>query len=64
MEGEKRKIRRRHRADLSGFTIEVRSMDNPPPADEVYEALADAFWDWYRRKKAAKEAEAKVNIPQ
>ena len=46
-----KKIRRRHRADLKGFTITVSSMENPPPPDKVYEALADAFWEWYRRKK-------------
>jgi len=33
-------------------------MENPPPADEVYEALADAFWDWYRRKQEAKAKES------
>jgi hypothetical protein len=46
-----KKIRRRHRADLTGFTITLRSMDNPPPSDEVYEALADAVLEWWRRKK-------------
>jgi len=49
VDGARNKIRRRHRADLSGFTIVVPARDGMPLAESAYRALAEEFRQWLRR---------------
>jgi len=59
--------KRRHRADLSGFKIEIVPAEKPSPQEEVYRALHEAFEEWRsRREQAEQEPETEGgggNIP-
>ena len=46
MSAARKRIRRRHRADLRGFTIVFHSAENPEPLEGIAAALAEAFWAW------------------
>ena len=47
------KPKRRHRADLSGYTLKVAGMADPPAPDVIYKALYAEFLAWRRRVREA-----------
>lgn len=49
VDGNGKRIRRRHRADLSGYAIVVPLRNGLPLADSAYRELADEFRRWLRR---------------
>lgn len=57
MATRKRKRKRRHRADLSGYTIQVQGTDDPDRIAEACRALAREFLAWRVRTGRAQAAE-------
>jgi len=50
MAAKTHKTKRRHRADLSGFSITVPDRNGRPLSASAYRELAEEFRNWRKRK--------------
>ena len=60
MSSSGKRIRRRHRADLSGYAIVVPPRNGLPLSDAAYRALAEEFRQWLRRTGRLPRVEAEI----